>query len=383
LQWTLDWRWTSVLVKASWLGLIYVSVFVGIGKMTTVLLAEINHRFSGLPVYTVSAVMFFLALLIFLFPASPGPPIYVVMGIVICSSAEKQGWSFTAGLWWATLVAYAMKLAFTAVAQKFIGEPFSKNNSVRQLVGVHTPYMRAIEMILKERRATLAKVTLVVGGPDWPVAVLCGILRLSVVSIQVCISPVLVQSVFPSVLAGALLLEQSSAKEKTTHGMAEVTLVVAGGLQLIMGIIAFYNVQEVLEQHYDELSRSRPEDAELERLEERSSARDSAFWRESAWPMLPIWLKATLIGGLLCIQASVVLLSMHESCFRKFGLMSSVERDLDGSVFNIVQYWGWVAVALSAVDMLSLLAFYAWCRQHSARTLLEREQAEAEGRSIL
>mmetsp|Transcript_60960 Transcript_60960/g.178232 ORF Transcript_60960/g.178232 Transcript_60960/m.178232 type:complete len:744 (+) Transcript_60960:150-2381(+) len=386
MQWTEDWRWTSVLVKASWLGQIYVFIFVGIGKLTTVLLAVINAQFSGWPVFTVSAVMFVITLAIFMFPASPGPPIYVVMGIVICSSAQERGWSFAAGLAWATLVAYVMKLAFTALAQKFVGEPFSGNDRVRRLVGVHTPYMRAIERILREPGVTLAKVSLLVGGPDWPVAVLCGILRLSVLSVQLCISPVLLQSVFPSVLAGALLLNQSAQQERTAHGVAEVTLVIAGGLQLLMGVIAFYYVQEVLERNYEELSRSRPEDAHIEQLEERADARDRAFWRESAWEMLPTWLKVMLIGGLLCIQASIALLSVYQACFKKFGLMSSVDKDLDGSALAIVQPWGWVAVGLAATDSLVLAAFYTWCRAQGAGgagTLLEKEQAEKEGRAIL
>uniref|UniRef100_A0A7S1QST6 Uncharacterized protein n=1 Tax=Alexandrium catenella TaxID=2925 RepID=A0A7S1QST6_ALECA len=386
MLWTVDWRWTSILVKASWLGFIYVSVLVGVGKLTTVLLAAINEHFSGWPVFTVSAVMFVITLVIFLFPAAPGPPIYVVMGIVICSSAEAQGWSFSAALLWATLVAFLMKLAFTAVAQKFIGEPFADSDSVRRLVGIHTPYMRAIERILREPGFTMAKVTLLVGGPDWPVAVLCGVLRLSVMSIQLCISPVLLQSVFPSVLAGALLLVQSGPEEKTTHGMAEVTLVVAGGLQLLVGMVAFYYVQDVLEHNYEELSQTRPEDMKLEELEAKADAIDRAFWRESAWELLPVWLKAVLVGGLLCIQASVALLSMHESCFKKFGLMSSVERDLGGNVLSIVQPYGWLAVGLAGTTALSLASFYLWCRTHgagSARTVLEKEQLEGEGKPII
>lgn len=387
-KWTEGWRWTSILVKASWLGIIYVSVAVGVGKMTTVLLAMINEHFSGWPVFTVSAVMFVLALLIFLFPASPGPPIYVVMGIVICSSAAKQGWTFSEGLLWATMVAFFMKLAFTAVAQKLIGEPFSNNDSVRQLVGIQTPYMRAIEMLLKVPGVTMAKVSLLVGGPDWPVAVLCGVLRLSVVSVQLCIAPVLVQSVFPSVLAGALLLEQSHAsgdETKRTHGMAEVTLVVAGGLQLIMGTMAFYYVQDVLETHYEKLSASRPEDAKLEEMERKAEALDRAFWHESAWEVLPLWLKAALILGVLSIEACVGILCMQEACFRKFGLMSSVEKDLDGHVLSIIKPLGWLALLLAALDALLLGSFYAYTKQGSGSAqaaLLEKER-EAEGKQII
>jgi len=394
LQWTVSWdgeergRWTSILVKASWLGILYVSCLVGIMKFFAILLAEVNEHFSGWPVFTVSAVMFFIALAIFLFPASPGPPIYTVMGIVICSSASKQGWTFSEGLLWATFVAYAMKLCFTAFAQKLIGEPFSRNTWVRGTVGIHTPYMRAIEKILREPRVTMAKVSLVIGGPDWPIAVLCGIMRLSAWSILVCISPVLFQSVFPSVLAGALLLVKGdeTMNSLSTHGMAEVTLMVAGGLQLVFGVVAFYHVQNVLEQHYEELTRSRPEDEELEEMNRRADAVDRAFWSEAAWEMLPCWMKAVLLCGLLCIEASVVLLIRADDCFKKFDLMSTVEKDLGGDVLAIVKPLGWVAMGLALVDALALCVFYLWSHVHvagGARMLLDKDQLEKEGKAII
>jgi len=384
LRWTADWRWTSILVKSSWLGVFYVSIMVGVGKLTTVLLAMVNEHFSGWPVFTVSAVMFFITLAIFLFPASPGPPIYVVMGIVICSSAARQGWGFLEGLLWATFVAFAMKLAFTAMAQKLIGEPFSKSERVRYLVGLHTPYMRAIEEILRQPGVTWAKVALLVGGPDWPVAVLCGIMRLPVLSVQLCVSPVVLQSVLPCVLAGALFLEQSEGQRKS-HGLAEVVLIVAGVLQLAMGILAFYYVQEVLERDYDALSKSRPEDSKLEELEAKADALDRAFWRETAWESLPCGLRLALAVGLACIEASLVLLANQEACFRKFSLMSSVQHDLGGSVLAIVKPLGWAAIALAGIDALALWAFYAWARMGTpggASQLLDRDQLANEGRRV-
>lgn len=371
LHFWVDWRWTSVVVKALWLGVLYHGLVVGVGKVTTVLLSVVNESLASWPVFAVSAVMFAIGFAIFMFPASPGPPVYVVMGIVITSSALRQGWDFAAAVSWATLVAYAMKLAFTAAAQKFIGEPFASSDAVRQLVQIHTPYMRAIEGILVSEGNALGKAALLVGGPDWPVAVLCGMLRLSALKVLAGISPVLVQSVFPCVLSGALLLSPGGRNQ----GLAEVSLVVAGALQLGFGVLALYYVQEALERDYEKLTQRRPEDAVLEEMDEKAEALQRAFWREAEWELLPATQRLSLVCGLVCMEASLGLL-LGGACFESFGLMSTIERDLGGSVLAIVRPLGWAAILLGAVSAISLGGFYAWAQR-------ETRGAEQEGKQLL
>mmetsp|Transcript_39319 Transcript_39319/g.126201 ORF Transcript_39319/g.126201 Transcript_39319/m.126201 type:complete len:744 (+) Transcript_39319:110-2341(+) len=372
------WHWTDVIVKALWLIVLYVFLFVAMGKATIVVLAVTNETISSWPVMAVSLAVFLVALALFMFPSTPGGPIYVLMGVVIVHSAESQGWSSEAAVAWATLVSFVMKLTFTAAAQKWIGEPMGKSDWVQQCIRIHTPYMRAVEQILQEE-TSVAKVALLVGGPDWPIAVLCGILELPVASVLWCVSPVLVQSVFPSVLAGALLYWQqwgNRHKDGDAHveesGLAEVALVIAGFLQLAVGLIAALCVQETLEANFEQLSARRPQDEWLHKLDELDEARERRTIRLTSWEALPNTLRLALCTSLLCAESSLVLLvgPWHEwfgmSCFLAFDVMSSVEKDLGGRPLAIVQPLGWVALALAALSSVGLGVYYSFLAQQEA-----------------
>mmetsp|Transcript_17887 Transcript_17887/g.32452 ORF Transcript_17887/g.32452 Transcript_17887/m.32452 type:complete len:778 (+) Transcript_17887:123-2456(+) len=384
LGFTAKWRWTSVYVKAIQIGLGYIMLVVGVGKFFTIFLSFVNDRLSSWPLFTVSLMMFTISFLCFLFPPAPGLPIYMVLGIVVTHSALRQGWSFVGAITWATTVAYVMKLAFTVAAMKWIGVPLSSNEYVMHLVGVHKPTMRAIEQILKTPQITIAKIALLVGGPDWPVAVLCGMLGLPVVQVLICISPVLVQSVFPAVLAGGLLLTEHGSN----RGLADTSLAIAAALQVGAVIVMTYYLEEVLEQlDDDEKKRDDPDEStleiqqrnkKLEALDEAEARVDRMYWREMSWDDLPSWVRWDLISGFVLMFLSVALLAgpwrgilgQHMRCFKEFDLMSTIEEDLNGNVWSIVEPLGWVAITLSVMAGVNLAVFRAYAeqaiRKHSA-----------------
>jgi len=368
----LSWNVSGVIVKAVWLGVAYVALFVVLGKATILLLVTTKAMMIGWSLWIVSFIMFLLALGLFLLPTSPAMPVYVLIGLVVTHSAEMHGWSWTAGVAWATFVASAMKLAFTAVAQKGIGEPLADNRTVRRLVCIHTPYMRAIEAILKENYS-VSKVAVLIGGPDWPVAVLCGMLRLPLLPVLLCVAPVILQSVAPCVISGALLLHQHDAPAERrggppmeVAGLAEAALVLSGMLQFAFGIIACMCIQEVLEKDYDTFSEIRPEDAWLKEQDEIEEAMTKRFSRATRWSQLPFHTKAALIASLVCVQVGLALLCspVHKflgvTCFKEFNLMSSVEKDLRGDPLALVEPLGWLSLGLTVVAALGVWPYYAY-----------------------
>lgn len=283
IAWLRQWHWAGTLSKAVILGFVYVYFVVTLGKAMVLVLAVTTEAIAGFPVFTVSLIVFLVGFAIFLLPSAPALPVYVLMGVVIGNSAQLQGWSWELGLAWAVFVTFAMKLAFTAAAIFCIGGPLSEHKAVRRAICIHTPYMRAVEEILRERYS-LAKAAVLTGGPDWPAAVLCGIMKIDAWPVMVCISPVLLQSVFPSVLSGVLLLDAQTKSHRDGHaegdGLAEATLIVAGALQLATSILAFVYIQEL----------------EAKQL-----------LRVTAWEFVPLYAKSTLLLGLVCTQASMAL----------------------------------------------------------------------------
>merc|ERR1719491_496992 len=88
--------------------------------------------------------------------------------------------------------------------QYMIGYWLGKSVKVQQLVAVDKVFTKSIERILDTKGLNLPKVSVLVGGPDWPTSVLCGILRLNLPSICFGTLPVLFVSA-PCVVAGAFM----------------------------------------------------------------------------------------------------------------------------------------------------------------------------------
>merc|ERR1712238_315662 len=72
----------------------------------------------------------------------------------------------------------ALKLLACTIQQKFFGGLLKKYVAVRQFVGINSTVVRSMKVILGEKGMGIAKVSILVGGPDWPTSVLCGIMDL-------------------------------------------------------------------------------------------------------------------------------------------------------------------------------------------------------------
>lgn len=370
-----DWHWAEVTAKAIWLQLAYVCLLV-VGKSTLVLIAAARAAVGSVPVLVVSAAAFAAGFTIFMMPWSPALPVYIAMAVAMVDSASANGWQCSSALIWATTVTFAMKLTFTAAAQKWIGQPLGKSVWVRRTAQVHTPYMRAVEHILLGG-PSLAKVAILVGGPDWPVSVLCGILRLPLGGVLVCVSPVLVQSVLPSVLCGALLYwrQAGSCKGDPIIGAlvpdgrwaAETLMASAGMLQFVCGLWALRSVQQTLEAEYDHLSEPRPEDELLRELDARDAAQDLEVRKLSEWCTMPTGSQGALAIAFGCAEASFLLFSGVISslfgltgCFREPDMAGSLDPPLRANPVALLRSAGWAAMGLSATAALGLAYFYSW-----------------------
>ena len=58
------------------------------------------------------------------------------------------------------------------------------------MVGVNSDMIRTMKIVLGERGLTKAKVAILVGGPDWPTSVLCGIMGLPLLPVLLGTLPV-------------------------------------------------------------------------------------------------------------------------------------------------------------------------------------------------
>lgn len=173
-----EWRWASVAPKVHYVCIIFVLLQVVVSKFTTITLAWVNSLLSTLPFAHLCFLFYLVGLFMFALPPVPGPPVYLLGGVLIPEN-RPEDWSFFGASAFACFMGFFLKMSAIYVQQKWIGEQLSRNDTVRQIVGVNKPLMRGIELVLRRPGLSPGKVAILCGGPDWPTSVLTGVLKLS------------------------------------------------------------------------------------------------------------------------------------------------------------------------------------------------------------
>ena len=114
------------------------------------------------------------------------------------------------------------------------GVPLGKYVSVRRAVGVNSDLVRSMKIVLSKPGLSIAKVTILTGGPDWPTSVMCGILHLNVFQILLGTLPVAFL-ILPTILAGSYfyLADRDPKYAALSTIFAAVAALVQSGSMLI------------------------------------------------------------------------------------------------------------------------------------------------------
>ena len=170
------WNWTSILRKVVVLCLVYMIWVVVIMKVTFFFFSWLMHVLTPLPLALTTAIFVVVGMTMFLLPPVPGAPVYMASGVLLTATARVR-FGFPLACLYAMGVAFLIKLGACALQQKVIGANLGRSVRVRSFAMVNTPLMRALKlMMLQPGVFTRGKVATLVGGPDWPISVLMGIL---------------------------------------------------------------------------------------------------------------------------------------------------------------------------------------------------------------
>ena len=89
------WNYTAVLVWVQIWAILYFLGNIFIGKVVYVTLSMLSDWMqSNLPFFAVCICFYFVGLFMFLNPAIPGVPVYLVGGVVITRVGERVGFGF-------------------------------------------------------------------------------------------------------------------------------------------------------------------------------------------------------------------------------------------------------------------------------------------------
>lgn len=360
------WPWSSVLVKTIWLGIFLVIFQVGIGKVVTLFLSWLNEKLNGYSLGVVTLLFVIIGLLMFLLPPVPGVPVYVSGGIIITNSAWKV-MDFSLALLYSSVICWLIKLLAIFCQQKLIGEGLGNAVAIRAMVGVNSPAIRAIKLILEEPGIKMGKVCILCGGPDWPTSVLTGILKLSVVEMLFASMPVFFL-IMPCVASGALLLRASEGAKWVSAG--SLALTGASMMQGSAALLAVYFIQQVLNHRIDEIN-AMENDEEVEKLDKATAEKNAAYLRVTDWHAAnfpKFWKGLLFIGMLSMATCCYIFFFFSSSCFVPFKVTDSIGVTFGGNPVNIIRTNGWVAMGFCVFSYLCLIIFNRMATSKAARS---------------
>lgn len=283
----------------------------------------------------------------FLLPPVPGLPVYVFAGILL---GEKGRQDENIGFWFGCVIAMALGL-FTklcaCVGQYMIGYYMGKSVKIQQLIAVDKVPTRAIERILKSRGLNSGKVAILIGGPDWPTSVTCGIIRVNIPQMLLGTLPVIVL-LAPCCLAGACMGRVAPGEESQWSILASSFTAMAAVVNMASMAYAVYKISCTIGKYGEDLSKPRPEHEVVAELTRKEASYVACYTRVTQWSVLSCFWKTLLLGGtLLQLSSNMMFICFSDWCFRPFSVSSKIDDGYEkhglreagekyGSAWNII-----------------------------------------------
>jgi len=369
------WSWdiAKVFTYAVYWGIAFITMNVVVSKFTILFLSWLIEKTSSMSLVAVTGILTGVGMIMFLLPPVPGVPIYLTLGIVVIA-VGRDTFGYAGAMLYATGISLLLKLLACTLQQKMIGEFLKGYVIVRQTVGINSKLIRSMKVVLAEKGLSIAKVSILVGGPDWPTSVLCGVMGLNLLPILVGTIPV-VCLIAPTVLTGSFTF-MSSLKDDGGNPEFPWASTVATMFAAFTGIVQFgsmisaaFYLEKVSETYAEELE-AMPYDEEVRASEEAADERRKAYTEVTKWHTVPIWAKSVLFLSLsTMITCCYMIQIFQDSCFAEYALTYTIEKNLEGDWTKLVLPLGRIALLLSVISMVLLKLFTTWATRKALKYL--------------
>mmetsp|Transcript_23296 Transcript_23296/g.63129 ORF Transcript_23296/g.63129 Transcript_23296/m.63129 type:complete len:964 (-) Transcript_23296:355-3246(-) len=372
------WAWTSVLSKAVWLGVFFMIMNVGFGKMTNLFVSWLIQTLlsAGIDVAGVIGIFIAVGVLLFMLPPVPGAGIYYMAPVILTQVME-----FSVAIAVSIGVSFFLKLAALVIQQKVIGEGLGSLVSVRSLARVNSVHTRAVREVLSAPGWTRGKVAILIGGPDWPTSVLTGILRLNVFSMMLGTTPIIV-IIAAFVVNGAYLTVREA--NETTGIIYNISLAVALSVGIGSQLGALHYIVTTVEKKRADLE-AEPNDPEVaardeEKEKEALELREATRWKgneEFGLAPAPVFVKVNILAGVVVQVGLCYILGIWPTVvFAAFTYADTIEDRLGGDWTRIATSQGrWILVTWVA-SWLCLFVYQTWAK-HRVGALTRASMSKA------
>ena len=367
-----------------------------------------NDGFAG-GFFAITLIILGVGLFLFLLPPVPGVPIYLISGLVLIAGGTKYNLDAEEGmgLYLALIVTVccglALKLFACSVQQKCIGGFLKNKVWIRQAVGVNSDMVRTMRVVLSKPGLSMDKVSILVGGPDWPTSVLCGIMDLPLLPVLFGTLPV-VFLIFPTVLAGTFMyLASLRAAGSDLYSWAStaqvITFAAVAGVQGGSMVVGTYYLAKAQDDPANQAELAKlPIDEEVKEADDKLAALTARYYEVRNWKGkggeagLNCAGRYTLVLSMVCMVTSCYITSLA-TCFRTYALTDSISDlpydfpsckpnsgDQSGSVLCVMYPGGLIAVGIFAMSMfLHLVVFDQVIMRFAMDASIKRTPLSAEG----
>uniref|UniRef100_A0A7S1BTQ1 Uncharacterized protein n=1 Tax=Corethron hystrix TaxID=216773 RepID=A0A7S1BTQ1_9STRA len=357
-----NWHLSKLCTWAINWGIVFMTVAVLVTQFTTLFLSWLIEKTEVMNNWKVTLIFSLAAIVMFLLPPVPGVPIYLTAGIVLVNACMEE-YGLVGSILYTILVSFILKLTASAMQQKIIGEHLSHDVSIRQYVGINSQMMRTTKLILSDPGVTKEKIFILIGGPDWPTSVLCGIMKLDFFPLMLGTLPVIFL-ITPTVLSGTFIF--LSALPLTDEGLEPYPWAkTAGSLSVAMSaivqgasmLLAAYYIERSVHDREDELQRIEIDEA-VHKADQLVLEKNCHYYRNIAWAYLPLWAKVILVVALLNMVLSCYIVQLFSrNCFVEYEITFSIEEHLGGNALNLIRPLGWIALGMFTFACIALYIF--------------------------
>lgn len=201
------------------------------------------------------------------------------------------------------------------------------------------------------------------GSPDWPLAVLCGMLQVPVVTAMVATFPNILMIV-PSNLIGAFAymssLQDDDGKLSYPWASSMGALMVLVSVLIQVGSLALFGfyLEKEMKLRTDEIE-ALPIDGEVAALDQESESTKDAYTALSKWESLKRWERFSLRLALLLMSISCYTVQiLDERCFTKTNFLDvGGAEDRMSNSFDIIKPLGYKVLLVFTLSFLILLSF--------------------------
>jgi len=316
LQAMRQWNWISVAPKIYIMALMFVG-YTLTPRVLNVVLAWLCSKLKKLPFALTIVATLVSGLSCFLLPPVPGVPVYLFTGVIVTGTCPLGFWP---GCAISVSLGLLLKLSACAMQQKMIGQALGSSIRIKSQVGINKPFIRAIEAVLRTPGWSVGKVAILCGGPDWPTSVLAGVLRLSLLEMELGTLPIIF-FVGPCTLTGAFYLrkEESETWSRSANLMVASTMAV----NMALAVAAAWSIQDQLDQNNWEVTKPLAQNVDLDWLDYRSDqiARSCVV----SWRDVPCCVRyIALLGAFVEICVGQTFYWSASTCFGSFAITDDV-----------------------------------------------------------